>query len=146
MRRLNLALPPALPWGLYEHAVRKHLVEVLASRSSSARRFTVPSDQLPWVTERATQMRSELADAGYRIVGDLDDLIPTDSTLEPGPDEVPDAAVLDAAVAAACTLVQSYGVYEQRTRSLRQRISELGDRNAALYRALAVYRSVHYSR
>ncbi|MGH3775584.1 MAG: hypothetical protein ACRDRR_07575 [Pseudonocardiaceae bacterium] len=146
LRRLNLALPPDLPWGLYEHAVRKHLVEVLAGRPSGARRFTVPPDQLPWVTERATQMMSELADAGYRVVGDLDDLIPTASTPQPGPDEVTDAAVLDAAVAVACTLVQSYGVYEQRTRSLRQRISELGARHAAVNRALAVYRSVRYSR
>ena len=146
LRRLNLALPPDLPWWLYEHAVRKHLVGVLAGRPSGARRFTVPSDQLPWVTERATQMRSKLADAGYRVVGDLDDLIPTASTPQPGPDEVTDAAVLDAALAVACTLVQSYGIYEQRTRSLRQRIRELGDRNTAVNRALAVYRSVRYSR
>ncbi len=145
LRRLNLALPPDLPWWLYEHTVRKHLVEMLAGRLTGARRFTVPSDQLPWVTERATQMTSELADAGYRVVGDLDDLIPTASTPEPGPDEVTDAAVLDAALAVACTLVQSYGVYVQRTRSLRQRIRELGDRNAAVNRALAVYRSVRYS-
>ncbi|MGH3988454.1 MAG: hypothetical protein ACRDSN_24415, partial [Pseudonocardiaceae bacterium] len=119
---------------------------VLAGRPSGARRFTVPSDQLPWVTERATQMMSTLADAGYRVVGNLDDLIPTASTPQPGPDEVTDAAVLDAAVAVACTLVQSYGVYEQRTRSLRQRFRELGARNAAVNRALAVYRSVRYSR
>lgn len=147
LRRLNLALPPDLPWRVYERTVRRELIDALARRPSGAGRCTVPPDHVPWMTEQAKQMVTELADAGYQVVGDLDDLLPTVAPAGADPDEVTDSEVLDVALDATRDIVARYGVLVAQAQrpSLRQRILHLGARNATVRRALAIYRSVRHS-
>jgi hypothetical protein len=124
--------------------IRDHVVDALAGRSGRAKRITLPPDQLPWVTEEADRMVTDLAEAGYEIVGDLDDLLPTAVPPAPDPDAVTDGELLSIALEAACDLMQRHGeriTQAQRT-SPRQRVRALGERNAAVRKALDAYRSL----
>ncbi len=147
LRRLNLALPPDLPWRVYERTVRQELVDALARRPGGACRLTLPADHVPWVSEQAKQMVTELADGGYQVVGDLDDLLPTVAPAGPDPDEVSDSELFEVALDAARDIVERHGVRVAQAQrpALRQRVRDLGERNAVARRALAIYRSVRHS-
>lgn len=143
LRRLNLALPGDMPWWVYERTVRRELVEALGRRGGT-QRLTVPRDHQSWVTERATQMTAELIGAGYRVAGDLDDLVPAAAPAGPDPDEVSESVLLDVALDAAREVVLRCGEHIARAQrpSLRQRVRDLGERHAAVRRLLAGYRAV----
>jgi len=126
LRRLNLALPRDLPWEIYGLTVREQVIDVLAGRCGGTRRATLPPDQLPWVTEQATRMVAELTQAGYQVVGDLNDLLPTAGPAGPDPDAVSDAELLDIAFEAAGALVQRYG--QRITPPQRSPLRRLRDR------------------
>jgi hypothetical protein len=147
LRRLNLSLPQDVPWWLYERTVRKQLIDVLASRPGGER-LSVPSDQMPWVQERAKRLVTDLGDAGYHVVGDLDDLLPGEAVPAPDPDQVSDTEILDVALEATNAIMARYGAAvteeQQRSRSLRQRIRDLGEQNTAVNRVLALYRTVRH--
>ena len=152
LRRLNLALPRDLPWWVYERTVRRELVDALGRRRGGTQRLAVPPDHQSWVTEQAKQMTAELADAGYRVVGDLDDLVPAALTpagvpAGPDPDEVTDSVLLDVALDAAREMVLRCGESIARAQrpSLRQRVRTLGERHVAVRRLLAGYRSMRRS-
>lgn len=144
LRRLNLTIPPDLPWELYGLTIREQVIDALARWPGDTRRVTLPPGQLPWVTEEADRMVTELAETGYEIVGDLDDLLPTPVPPGPDPDAVTDAELLGIALEAVRDLIQRYAeraTQAQRT-SPRQRIRALSERNAAMRRALDAYRSL----
>ncbi|MGH3797422.1 MAG: hypothetical protein ACRDSP_21345 [Pseudonocardiaceae bacterium] len=147
LRKLNLVLPPDLRWEVYGLTIREQLFDMLARRPSGNRRVTLPPAQLPWVIEESQRMMAELAESKYQIIGDLDDLLPTIPAQGPDPDVVTDAELLDIALEAAGDLVQRYGEQVQTHRlSARQRIRALGDKNAAIRKALATYHSVRRMR
>ncbi|MPZ64467.1 MAG: hypothetical protein GEU83_02705 [Pseudonocardiaceae bacterium] len=153
LRRINLALDPALPWPVYERTVRRHLVDVLARRPGGVSRISVPAADLGWVRERSERITKELNEAGYRIVGDLDDLTPAvgGGSAHPGahpgahPDDVTDSDLLDAALAAVRMLVEREAAAPAPRLSgatLRWRVSELAGRHRGLLAARSLYRSV----
>jgi hypothetical protein len=147
LRRLNRSLPEDVPWWLYERTVRRQVIDVLANRPSGTR-LTVPADQLPWVREQAKRMVGELTEAGYDVVGDLSELTPDDVASAPDPDQVTDAEILDVALEATNAIVARYGAAvteaQQRSRSVRQRIRDLGERNPAVQRVLGFYRTLRH--
>jgi hypothetical protein len=96
LRELNARLDGGLSAGDYRDLVKFGLAKrVLAGRGGPAIGF-VP---MPWLVERSEQIVDRLAASGARVVGDLAELAPVEV---PGidPDDVPDADVLSAAVAA----------------------------------------------
>ncbi|MGH4023751.1 MAG: hypothetical protein ACRDRV_04115 [Pseudonocardiaceae bacterium] len=152
LRRLNLALPRDLPWWVYERTVRRELVDALGRRRGGTQRLAVPPDHQCWVIEQAKKMAADLADAGYRVVGNLDDLVPAAPTpagvpAGPDPDEVTDSVLLDVALDAAREMVLRCGesIAQAQRPSLRQRIRNLGERHVAVRRLLAGYRSLRRS-
>lgn len=150
LRRINQALPPDLSWWAYERTIRRELIDVLARRPGAGPRITLPPDQLPWVTEQAKRMRTELADSGYRVTGDLDELQPAEVPAGPDPDAVSDSELLDVVLQATRDLVlrhsaRVHAVQQTQAPSVRQRVRRLGERNAAVRQALAVYRAVRRS-
>ncbi|HEY8478900.1 MAG TPA: hypothetical protein VIL71_03620 [Spirillospora sp.] len=75
--RLNKALDrDRLDWHFYNDEVKHFLAQdVLAARPRTAK-TVLPAEHLPWAIERATRTVGWLRDAGYHVVGDLDELIP----------------------------------------------------------------------
>lgn len=144
LRRLNLALPRDLPWWVYERTVRREFVAALGRRRNGTQRLAVPPVHQPWMTQQAKQMTAELAEAGYQVVGDLDDLIPAEAPAGAEPDEVTDSVLLEVALDVAREMVLRCGesVAQAQRPSLRQRIRNLGERHVAMRRLLAGYRSV----
>jgi hypothetical protein len=74
VRLINEWASANLDWPDYRRLVKKHLAEdTLASRSSSPR-LALPAEVLDWASEQSAAMAADLADAGYRVIGSLDDL------------------------------------------------------------------------
>lgn len=147
LRRINLALDPDLPWPVYERTVRRHLVDALARRPGGVSRITVPAADLGWVRERSKRIANELGEAGYRVVGDLDELVPTAAGTGDHPDDVTDADLLDAALAAVRMLVEresSRPVRPWSRATLRQRVGEFAGRHRGLLAARSLYRSMRW--
>lgn len=148
LRRINLALDPALPWPVYERTVRRHLVDALARRPGGVSRIVLPADEFGWVRERSERMVAELREADYRVVGELADLIPLVSPAGRAtdhPDDVTDSDLLDTALAAVRTLVEREAAPPRRRTSratLRRRIGDLSGRHPGLLAARSLYRSV----
>lgn len=82
--------------------------------------FTLPYEDLGWVTERSCAIVEGLRNSDYEIVGDLDELLP--APREPGtgrrPDDAPESAVLDAGVEVAVALLRRLVKYESGRESL----------------------------
>jgi hypothetical protein len=79
LRQLNARLPPDLPWPVYERIVKERFTR-RADTGSPGERLLVPTRYREAVIARADQTRSDLASAGYRIIGDLEDLVPAEAS------------------------------------------------------------------
>jgi len=106
LRHLNEALPEEVPGWYYMQAVK----ETVAHRALATRprhgRLVLPADRDAWAAEQAEVLIKGLSEAGYDIVGDLDELRPQPITgPRPSPSTESAEQVLDAAVAAAAALV-----------------------------------------
>jgi hypothetical protein len=150
LRRLNIELAPYdIPWPVYDRRVKHGLAPAIGARSGL--RIELPQAAYDWALGWAKQAVEDVRGAGYDIVGDLAELIPTQRPTGQDPDAVPAEAALPAAVAGmAALLLQSEGrrpgapVPAKPTLSVRARRYLL--RRAGelpwLARLLAVYRRV----
>lgn len=68
-------------------------------------RILVPGEVRAWCTEVADQQVAALAEAGYHVVGDLEELRCTEASFEPGDPSVGEEEVAAAAVAALGTVL-----------------------------------------
>jgi hypothetical protein len=95
LRRLNRTLPGDIEWPQYDRLVKRRFNKT-ANRGSEGQRVRVPAARAADVRKRAEAIRAELAASGYTIVGDLDDLLPAESSFDDAPRvrvEVPDHEV-----------------------------------------------------
>lgn len=108
LRRLNVRLGRDFDWPVYEQWVKAGLAgHVLAARPGKLP-LRLPAEQHEWVTQRARRMCAELAAAGYDVVGDLDDLVPSPPEAPARhPDRATDAELVDAAVHALAALIRT---------------------------------------
>ena len=70
IRRVNERLDGRLSRRLYAKVIKENLAPMLAKRTEPAR-FTLPADELDWVTARAEEIISVLASRRYPVTGDL---------------------------------------------------------------------------
>jgi hypothetical protein len=118
LRRLNVALDSAaagpagpLDWPTYDVLVKDQLALYALGGRPGARPLRLPRDQYGWVGERSARLAGELGSAGYRVHGDLAELVPPPPGDAAGPDGLadPDTAsdteVLDAALVALVGLL-----------------------------------------
>lgn len=76
LRLLNLAVEERVDWHLYNDEVKLRLAQqVLTQRPSG--RIGLPVEHMPWAVERSIEAVEGLRAAGYSVVGDLYELIPT---------------------------------------------------------------------
>jgi hypothetical protein len=96
LRRLNEALPAELPWPDYERLVKRRFNR-RADAAQPGERLRVPAEYRDRVFSLAHETVSGLKESGFDIVGDLDDLIPDQSSFgvldEVQPDRVTQAAL-----------------------------------------------------
>ncbi len=96
LRRLNDTLPDDLPWPAYERSVKRWFNH-RADSGRAGDRLRVPTEHRERVLALSAQQRSGLSDAGYDIVGGLDELVPLDAGFGPvetvSSDMVTDTAV-----------------------------------------------------
>lgn len=118
VRRMNFEVR-GMPHENYDPLVRKLLAEeILGGRSP---KLVLPTGRLAWVTERSQKLIGELAAAGYRIEGDLNDLLPRAEEHRPyvSPTELTDADLAPAAIRAATGLLQHSGRQRRRIMELQ---------------------------
>jgi hypothetical protein len=115
LRRLNAGLGGRLNERQYVSTVQKVVKPALRQRRSSPR-IRLPADELGWVRDRATALVAELRARGYTVHGHLDDLVPAAAaTGGPRPDDVDDAQLADAAMAALVAVAEEYARLWWRT-------------------------------
>jgi hypothetical protein len=103
LRRINLDLAEKLSWPDYNRLVKFGLAPAMAARPDV--RIALPDEAFKWAVEWAGQAVEKLAGAGYRLVGDFDDLIPKAVPAGEDPDYVGAEAQASAAAAAVTLLL-----------------------------------------
>jgi hypothetical protein len=99
LRRLNATLPASYPDWAYTDWVKECVAQkALAGRAQSPR-LQLPEERVPWAEEEAERVVDALKQAGYDIVGDLDDLRPRPAGVPPlDPSSIETPQLLEAAL------------------------------------------------
>jgi hypothetical protein len=105
VRRLNVALTHdgtlGIEWPVYRSEVKKFVAEKVLAGDRSAQPVSVGAEALSWAEELGREVASTVQDRGYRVVGDLDELVPSVDPAGPErPTRVDARAARDAAVRA----------------------------------------------
>jgi hypothetical protein len=79
LRMLNQALPDDLEWPTYEQLVKRRFNELANTGGGPGRRTKIPPRYRDDVHARAKEQIDGLRAAGYRVIGDLEDLQPRDT-------------------------------------------------------------------
>lgn len=151
LRRLNETLDGHVSWLGYDSVVKFGL----AARTFGARKpntpIRIPEEHYEWIHREAERAHSRLREAGYDVVGDLDDLLPRrETTGTVHPDDADPNETLDVAVEAISALVQDLGNQVDNSRPFptgygpvgtRQSIVHLCYQHPALYKALEAARA-----
>lgn len=120
LRQFNTAFADCgLPWPVYATLVKNDLARTLAARRSAP--IEVPKSAYEWAVSWSERVAKQLRDAGYDIVGELDDLIPQSRPTGLDPDAPPAAEHADAAAAAMVQLA-SVAAESPRGRSAMRRV------------------------
>ncbi|WP_132877276.1 hypothetical protein [Tamaricihabitans halophyticus] len=133
LRRVNNRLGDDYEWPAYTLVVKEILAEQILSRRPGTTSIALPADDQDWVRETARRHVAELREAGYHVIGDLDELIPPEATTatgDPGLD-AEEARLLEVAVDALATLVQRMPTPkspESRAEQLARTLRELSER------------------
>lgn len=143
LRRLNAALPSTVPLWHYTAAVKDRLAHESLGNRERRERLVLPAEREQRAREMAEELVVGLRCAGYRVIGDLDELLPAVSGSAGRTHDVTDAEVLDAAVDGLAGFVEA-SLRERTELSAREllvrTVLELGGRARPLAKALDLYR------
>lgn len=107
LRRLNARLEGRISTEAYNRWVQVFLARRVLEPREGQQKFSLPAEDYPWVRKHAEQMAEFMRTSGYEIVGDLDDLIPSEPRSGGvAPDAASDDQVLDAAVDALAQVLR----------------------------------------
>lgn len=124
IRRVNERLGGRLNQRQHDHVIKTTVAPMLAKRTEPVR-FTLPDDELGWVSERAAETIATLTARGYRVVGDLAELRPQRRDGR-RPDDATDEELLEASLDALALLSERFAT----TWWQRRRPDDAGDRRA----------------
>ncbi|MGH3319963.1 MAG: hypothetical protein ACRDN9_07250 [Streptosporangiaceae bacterium] len=128
LRRLNLAVDDRLGFLVYHGVVKHYLAQRVLAGRQDRQRIAVPPSLDGWVMEQSEELVEGLRNAGYDVVGDLDELVPDLSATPEAPapvDDVDPNLQLDAAVDALVGLLQHIKRQRLANDELRRRVREL---------------------
>ncbi len=100
LRRLNASLDEAtVDWHFYNDEIKHHLAQDVLGRRTGSPRIQLPAEDHAWAAEQAAETIHRLREAGYDIVGDLEELRPSPPGDDAGrhPDDPDWAGIADAA-------------------------------------------------
>lgn len=163
IRRVNERLGGRLNQRQHDKVIKLTVAPLLAQRAEAAR-FTLPPEELDWVTERADRIIEALRHRGYPVTGDLSELRPQRIQGGRRPDDATETELLEASLDALAMLAErhatSWWVRKQpdvsvetrsaiksadlasKTRGLmfrgQRRAAELADTNPVAARAMGV--------
>lgn len=127
VRQVNIALGgDDFPWPHYDRFMKWYLSPQLAKRRGVP--IELPEPEYAWAVQRSQQMAKAIADAGYDVVGDLDELIPTSRPTGMDPDLVPGELIGDAGVAGITSLVELLARTNDDMNRLRQQMTHAKSR------------------
>jgi hypothetical protein len=105
LRRFNAAIAELdVPWPAYAGVFKQRLAPALAEHRGAP--IELPEEHFGWAVERSEHIAAELRAAGYSVVGDLAELVPTSRPTGLDPDDVPADARADAALAGMVSMVE----------------------------------------
>ncbi|MGH3496162.1 MAG: hypothetical protein ACRDP1_01680 [Nocardioidaceae bacterium] len=107
LRRMNERMHRRLNQRQYHDVVEVTLAPILAAATNA--RLRLPDEDRGWVEVESRRIRDAVRQAGYRVVGDLDDLAPqiTEDGRDPG--TATDPELLDTALQALAGLTEAFG-------------------------------------
>lgn len=152
MRRLNdLSRTRRMDWPEYDEAFKHALAKrTLARRKNQESSLALPPEHEPWVRARGEEMKQAVRASGAGVVGDLADLDPVFSGKGIQPEQVTDAALLEAALEGLVGLGRDRARLKRRLqrseeegpedRSFRARLFVDGEPRAGFRVPIAVYR------
>jgi hypothetical protein len=106
IRRLNERLDGQLSQRQHDQVIKLTVAPMLARRTEPVR-FTLPKDELGWVSQRAEEIVGLLASRGYPVVGDLAELLPQPREGR-RPDDATDSELLEASLDALAMLSERF--------------------------------------
>ncbi len=132
VRRLNVCVNGTLPNHHYRAFVRELLVHQNLSHDRDSARLALPADVHEWAHQLSRSWVAEIALRGYDVVGQLDDLLPSQPGTFVDPDHPDERKVADAGVRALAVSVAE----NARLRDVEIELHEIiDDLAAALDRA-----------
>ena len=163
VRRLNIELGGRLNERQYNKVVGRALAPAL-SREGTDHRYALPEADMAWAEAEAARQVTAIRAGGYRVVGDLGDLLPRHEAGTRRPDDASGEELLNAATIALAAVtdwsarlwwrqlkqdqprVAPAGVRVAATSTgravgfqARQLVADLADRNKLVDRAVAAY-------
>lgn len=134
LRRLNVVLADRLEWPEYDVLVKDYLALSVMGMRDSTTPLGLPPSEYEWVADRSREMIDALGKGNYRVIGDLNDLVPAGTPrTDRHPDDVSNDELLDTAVdALAGLLCWARDHTPPRQPSWRRRAIQLSQRHAAL--------------
>lgn len=132
LRRVNIALAKRLEQPHYGELAKRLYAQRLLGTQSSARPVVPPDmyDELRTISERWVK---DIANAGYTVHGDLDELIPEPPDAQaPHPDDVDPGVQVDVAARSTAELLLEIQRYRARNAQLQERNAELEKRRSKL--------------
>lgn len=152
IHRLNSALEDRIRWPDHDSVVKDQLAARIMGNRESRTPLESPVEDRPWLHERAERLVAALDGAGYHVVGDLEELVPTASGgSETHPDRPDEEEVLDVAVESLAGLVQRIAADEAEPEpagppvGVRQSLVHLCEQHVLLTRLHALYRSLRHA-
>lgn len=106
IRRVNERLGGRLNQRQHDQVIKTTVAPMLARRTEPVR-FTLPEEELGWVSERADEIVSLLGARGYPVVGDLTELRPLPRAGR-RPDDATDQELLEASLDALALLSERF--------------------------------------
>ena len=110
LRQINTRLPSDLPWPRYEARIKRRFAPRVLSSRREYGTLVLPDRWRDAVTELAGSQVETLAAAGYRVVGDLDDLMPVRSDSAPS---MPDDFTSDQLLAVSIGLLADVALLDE---------------------------------
>lgn len=154
LRRINPVLDTELDWPTYQRWVTKFLTKSPLARDDLIP-ITLPASEYEWVLERSTQFLADLCDAGYDVIGDPEEVVPSPpegNGAHRHPDDASEAEQLEAAAKAIAGLIHQLGTVPPSQPTppalpadpmtlFRLGVHKLSNRHPSVMRMRRVYRS-----
>ncbi|MPZ65618.1 MAG: hypothetical protein GEU83_08915 [Pseudonocardiaceae bacterium] len=111
LRRMNPVLAEELDWPAYQRWVTRFLTTSVFGARDRVIPITLPAAEYGWVLERSRHFVAELRDAGYHVMGELEEILPVTPApdgVSRHPDDASDAEQLAAAADAMLGLIRCF--------------------------------------